>query len=215
MSWKTANRHQRFSARFRVARGSPCIGSKSGHSTIPAKGLQFSYESDSSRCVAETGVESALAMKSENMQSVPGEEEWGQPTDIDERYTKKRFFGWSLQEAEHFFIENPYSACEELFYMPRPVFRFYLNAFKYSIRSRKHTIFERVCLPTSVVYCLEKSIEKEIPEVVDFVEVGRFVISNSRYFELNREFRMKIRMEIQNAQETIARVKNNHQGLFL
>ncbi len=138
-------------------------------------------------------------MQTENSRPVPGENEWGNPIDLDERYAKKRFFGWSLEKAESFFAENPYSGSEELFYMPRAVFRFYFVSFKRSVYSKKHVGHERCGLYINIVYCLRKCVEKCIPEIADFIELGYFLLANSRHFQLDRDARMELRIAIREA----------------
>ena len=102
-----------------------------------------------------------------------------------------------------FFAESPYSGCEELFYMPRPVFQFYLISFKKSVYSKRHAEHERFGLFINVVCCLRKCVDRSIPEVVDLIRLGYFLLTNSRYFRLDREARMELRRAIQEAKGAV------------
>jgi len=61
----------------------------------------------------------------------PDAQAWGpEPTDLDEAYARRIFFGKSKEEAFFLFEKNVIERASELRFMPRDCFRYYMCAFK-------------------------------------------------------------------------------------
>ncbi len=68
---------------------------------------------------------------------IPGREEWlGYEADLDVRHAHKLFFGKSLDEVQrHFGGVQSIGRMDELLFMPRRAFQFYVMAFAQFVRS--------------------------------------------------------------------------------
>jgi hypothetical protein len=67
---------------------------------------------------------------------IPNEQDWGDwKPDLDRSYAHKIFFGKSKSEAIELFVENAISHQEDLMWMTRIPFQFYIHAYKEYILS--------------------------------------------------------------------------------
>lgn len=74
------------------------------------------------------------------MNSIPNANDWlpvGPESELDDGYAYKNFFGRSLQQAVNQFEENAIFYQEDLMYMPKVPFLFYLQAYIKYLRSEK------------------------------------------------------------------------------
>lgn len=61
---------------------------------------------------------------------IPTSQDWeDHPEDLDWAYARKIFFGKSLEQAMPLFAENPIERAEELRFMPRAPFQYYIRAY--------------------------------------------------------------------------------------
>lgn len=76
------------------------------------------------------------------MNSIPNERDWlpiGPDSELDEGYAYKNFFGKSFQQAVAQFEENALFYYEDLMYMPKIPFLFYLQAYIQYLKSDNST----------------------------------------------------------------------------
>lgn len=70
---------------------------------------------------------------------IPGDAEWaGYERDLDARYAHDKLFGKSLDQAQHMFTATDVlSRAEDLHFMPRAAFQYYIFAFARFLMSEK------------------------------------------------------------------------------
>lgn len=110
---------------------------------------------------------------------------WGNSSDLDEAYARKRFMGRSLTEAVEIFRCCPTSGAEDLFNMPPLVLAYYLEAFEDSVRSLRYGDMEKLVVPNVVIYMINMSAKRDCEWLVArSIDMGEFVMVHRKYFEM-------------------------------
>jgi len=72
-------------------------------------------------------------------ETIPSELEWGDlHTDLDQRYAHDFYVGKTTAEMQEHFLTGPIEAFDEILFMPRVPFQYYVLGFRDSVLSRKH-----------------------------------------------------------------------------
>jgi hypothetical protein len=120
---------------------------------------------------------------------IPGREEWsGYEADLDVRYAHRLFFGKSLDEVQHHFGgSRSIQRADELLFMPRRAFQYYVLAFAQFVMSEAAT-GDSDAASTFLGLLLNR--EKRDPGSVgpvfgDLQPAVEFVAFNQEHFEAN------------------------------
>lgn len=98
---------------------------------------------------------------------VPDEAAWEQhPEDLDWGWAKKQFFGLTLEQAAPLFGENPIERAEDLRFMPKRPFQYYIRAYAAFLLSDQALTCQE---PYSAASCFLNLLEEKYKEGRGFV----------------------------------------------
>lgn len=93
---------------------------------------------------------------------VPGEADWEHhPDDLDWVSAREMFFGMTLEQAAPLFADNPIERTDELRFMPRGPFGYYIRAFAAWLDSPQ---FHESVLPCSAASCFLNLLEEKLQQ---------------------------------------------------
>lgn len=99
--------------------------------------------------------------------AMPDARDWeDHPDDLDWAYARKMFFGKSLEEAEELFLGNVIERTEDLRFMSRAPFQYYIRAFAAHVLSPRALEAEE---PHSAASCFLGLVEEKLAERGGFV----------------------------------------------
>lgn len=120
-------------------------------------------------------------------QRVPGPEEWlGYEADLDVRHAHKLFFGKSLGEVQHNFAGGrSIERADELLFMPRRAFQYYVLAFaKFVMSDAARGDSDAASTFLGLLLNREKRDPGSVGEVFDGLQAAvEFVASNQEHFD--------------------------------
>ena len=119
---------------------------------------------------------------------IPTEQDWEDwQGDLDTRYAYKMFFGKSLSDAVELFVDNALGRQEDLMWMPKTPFQFYLQAYKeYILSDRSENDSDGAsCYLNLIKYKLEEE-STQVTEIFETIVTSLEIVSkNQKYYDAN------------------------------
>lgn len=105
-----------------------------------------------------------------NALRIPDEQDWeNHPDDLDWTYARRMFFGKSLDEAASLFAETPIERVEDLRFMPRIAFQYYIRAYARFLLQPQALVSDD---PPSVASCFLDLLEEKLQQDKGFVTLS-------------------------------------------
>ncbi|HKZ18275.1 MAG TPA: hypothetical protein VJ161_12510 [Geobacteraceae bacterium] len=121
---------------------------------------------------------------------IPDAGDWaGYKDDLDVKYAHKLLFGKSIQEVIHHFARSPIERADELLFMPRKAFQYYIFAFTEHLESDESIGESDAASPfLNLLLAREEKDPGSVMEIYDdlFPTID-FVSSNQERFEADPE----------------------------
>jgi len=121
---------------------------------------------------------------------VPSEADWGNyQNDLDQNHAHQMFAGKTNAEVQHYFLENPLALTDELRWMPRIPFQYYMIGFRDFIKAG---VFEPTwasdaasCFLGLVLEKLQNHPLNILPIMPELLPTIEYVASNQEKFDAN------------------------------
>lgn len=126
------------------------------------------------------------------MKQIPTEKDWvGYEEDLDARYAYKIFFGKTNEEMQPAFKNNVIERVDEIRFMPRDVFQYYIFGLRDYVMRRDFGFYDSSdaasCFISLVLEKLRKDPESIQPVVSELLPDLEFVAQNQELYEADED----------------------------
>jgi hypothetical protein len=145
---------------------------------------------------------------------IPSEIDWGDwRADVDQRYAHDLYIGKSNEEMAEHFLLGPIEVFDELLFIAKVPFQYYVMGFRDSVLSKDHSYsFISSQAATSFIGLLEARARDKIDDIAeiesDLMPSAKYIADNQEEFGVDIEIDGDMRIIVENIQQALTAAKS-------
>jgi hypothetical protein len=145
---------------------------------------------------------------------IPSEIEWGDwHADVDQRYAHDLYIGKSNEEMAKHFLLGPIEVFDELLFIAKVPFQYYVMGFRDSVLSKDHSYpFFMSRAATSFIGLMEARARNNIDDIAEIenelMPAAKYIADNQEEFDVDIDIDGDLRIIVENIQQALTVAKS-------